>query len=67
MENIPLIEKVIEYKTRLTRQELLTMNDHYMRFVGYNTCNQLIWTNGFNFTNSDKMKCGNKKKMFWLY
>ena len=34
MENIPLIEKFIEYKTRLTRQEIKTMNDHYMRFVG---------------------------------
>ena len=41
-ENIPLIERFIEYQTRLTKQEISTMNDHYMRFFGYNTCNRLI-------------------------
>ena len=24
------------------------MNDHYMSFIGYNTCNRLIWTNGID-------------------
>lgn len=32
-ENIPLIEKFIEYRKRLTRQEKTTINDYYMRFL----------------------------------
>lgn len=35
------------------------MNDHYMRFVGYNTYNRLIWTNGMN---GSKLQCNNTSK-----
>ena len=59
-ENILLIDKFIEYKTKLTKQKITTMNDHYMRFVGYNTCNRLIWKNGMNGSKRECTKTSNK-------
>ena len=35
------------------------MNDHYMRFVGYDTCNRLIWTNGLKGSKNSKMPMSN--------
>ena len=41
------------------------MNDHYMRFIGYDTCNRLIWTNGMNKSQKEKVPMSNNTQNFF--
>lgn len=61
-QNIPIIQKFIELRTKLTQQETSIMNDNYMRFVGYKTCNRLIWTNGMDGSRHQGIPTSNNKQ-----
>ena len=61
-ENIPIIQKFVEFRTKLTQQETSIMNDNYMRFVGYQTCNRLIWTNGMDGSRHQGIPSSNNKQ-----
>ena len=45
---IPLCQKFIYAQARRVREEAQTMNKNYMLFVGYDTCNRIIWTQGID-------------------
>ena len=47
-ELIPLCQKFIYAQAKRVREEAQTMNQNYMMFVGYNTCDRIIWTQGIH-------------------
>ena len=40
------------------------IHDHYMRFVGYDKCNQLIWTNEINRSQKETLPMSNNTQSF---
>ena len=53
-ENVPLCQKFIYSQARAVLQITRTMNDNYMQFIGYDTCNRIIWTQGINHINKQE-------------
>ena len=47
-EMIPICQKYIYAQARRVREEAQKMNNNYMLFVGYDTCDRIIWTQGIN-------------------
>ena len=47
-EAIPVCQKYIKRQAHHVLQITRTMNSNYMLFIGYNTCDRIIWTQGIN-------------------
>ena len=47
-ELIPILQKFIYNQASRVRDVTKTMNENYMEFIGYSTCNRIIWTQGLN-------------------
>ena len=47
-ELIPICQKFIYNQAKIVRDVATTMNNNYMTFIGYRTCDRIIWTQGMN-------------------
>ena len=47
-ESIPICQKFVYDQACLVRDVTRTMNNNYMEFIGYSTCDRIIWTQGKN-------------------
>ena len=47
-EFLPICQKQIYDKAKRVRDVTKTMNNNYMEFIGYKTCDRIIWTQGMN-------------------
>ena len=47
-ESIPMCQKFVYAQAKRVREVASTMNKNYMLFVGFETCDRIIWTQGIN-------------------
>ena len=61
-EFLPICQKKIYEQACRVRDVTKTMNNNYMEFIGYKTCDRIIWTQGMNQSVRKTKNLGHQKQ-----